>query len=125
MQSKYDQSEINFLCSSFKHGFDLGYQGLANVQQRLPNLKLCVGSATKLWNKVMNKVIKFGRYAGPYKQIPFKNYIQSPIGLVPKDNGKDVCLIFHLSYPRDQRFGYSINANTPRHWCTVSYPDFN
>ena len=49
-----------------------------------PNLKFRVGNPTILWNKVM-KEVGLGRYAGPFKQIPFNNYIQSPIGLVEKD----------------------------------------
>ena len=93
-----------------------------------PNLKLNeIGTETDLWNKVM-KEVKEERYAGPYKEIPFDNYIQSPIGLVPKDGGASTRLIFHLSYPRlpkekdiEQK---SVNANTPKHLCTVKYPDF-
>ena len=58
------------------------------------------------------KEAKLRRYVGPYlkNQIPFENFIQSPIGLVPKDGGKDVRLIFHLSYPKN---GDSVNSNTP------------
>ena len=70
------------------------------------------------------KEVKLKRYAGPFKQIPFENYIQSPIGLVPKDNGKDVRLIFHLSYPRCTH-STSINANTDKGQCKVTYPDFS
>ena len=51
-----------------------------------------------LWNKVM-KEVKEKRFAGPFKEIPFEHFIQSPIGLVPKDGGKYYRLIFHLSYP--------------------------
>ena len=69
------------------------------------------------------KEVKEKRYAGPFEQIPFDNYIQSPIGLVPKDGGKDTRLIFHLSYPRDG--SSSVNANTPTELCLVKYPDFN
>ena len=68
------------------------------------------------------KEVKEQRYAGPFQKIPFDHYIQSPIGLVPKDGGKDTRLIFHLSYPRGK--GTSVNANTPEHICTVKYPDF-
>ena len=34
------------------------------------------------------KEVEAKHYAGPFKTIPFENFIQSPIGLVPKDNGK-------------------------------------
>ena len=43
------------------------------------------------------KEVKVGRYCRPFEQIPYANYIQSPIGLVPKAGGK-MRLIFHLSY---------------------------
>ena len=95
----------------------------ANVNITSPNLKFRgIGNPTILWNKVM-KEVKEERYAGPFESIPFDHYIQSPIGLVPKDGGKDTRLIFHLSYPRGR--GLSVNANTPKHKCTVKYPDFN
>ena len=68
---------------------------------------------------VANKEVKLGRYAGPYNSIPFDNYIQLPIGLVPKDRGASTRLIFHLSYPRDLRKGYSVNANTPKSKCSL------
>ena len=87
-----------------------------------PNLKFReVGDPVTLWNKVI-KEVKEKRYASPFKTIPFENYIQSPIGLVPKDGGKDTRLIFHLSYPRKGES--SVNSNTPKELCTVQYPDF-
>ena len=43
--------------------------------------------------------------------------------LVPKDE-TDTRLIFHLLYPRDGS-NSSVNANTPREWCTVKYPDID
>ena len=123
--AKYNEDETNFLCHGFKYGFDLGYEGPTNLRQFSPNLKLRVGSRIELWNKVM-KEVKLQRYAGPYaEEPPFENFIQSPIGLVPKDGGKSTRLIFHLSYPRDAKRRFSINANTPASKCTVKYPDFN
>ena len=34
------------------------------------------------------KEVKAKRFAGPFKNIPFENYIQSPIGLVPKSGNR-------------------------------------
>ena len=102
-------------------GFSLEYEGLEDIKINSPNLRLEVGSETTLWNKVM-KEMKLKRNAGPFSTIPFDNYIQSPIGLVPKDEC-DTRLIFHLSYPRGT--GKSVNANTPVEKSTVKYPDFN
>ena len=84
------------------------------MQVKAPNIKLRIGSETELWNKVM-KEVKLKHFAGPFKDIPYEeDFIQSPIGLVPKDNGKDTRLIFHLSYPRTGPGSTSVNANTPK-----------
>ena len=99
VQSNYDPHETEYLIDGFQNGFSIGYEGPENVKIEAPNLKFReVGDPIILWNKVM-KEVKELRYAGPFKKIPFENYIQSPIGLVPKDGGKDTWLIFHLSYP--------------------------
>ena len=94
-QAGYDKLKTQFLVDGFTNGFSLCYQGLAKVKKKAPNLKLRIGSLTELWNKIMVEV-KAKRYAGPFKKIPYKNYIQSPVGLVPKDKGKKTRLIFHL-----------------------------
>ena len=125
-ESDYDSQKTEFLVKGFKEGFSLGYQGSFQIKMESPNLKiqLGVGSELELWNKVM-KEVKAKRYAGPYEAIPFDDhYIQSPIGLVPKDGGKNTRLIFHLSYPRNGS-NLSVNSNTPKEMCTVKYPDFS
>ena len=123
IETKYDLRKTKYLVDSFEHGFDIGYEGDENVQIRAPNMRLTIGSEIELWNKVMSEV-KEGRYAGPFESIPFEHYIQSPLGLVPKDNGKKTRLIFHLSYPRGKK-KISLNANTPPERCSVKYPDFS
>ena len=118
----YNKDKTEFLIDGFRNGFDLGYRGkITGIQKTAPNLKLRVGNQTILWNKVM-KEVKVKRYAGPFKQIPFEDYIQSPIGLVPKDSGRDVRLIFHLSYPKD---GDSVNSQTLKELSSVQYPSFD
>lgn len=121
-ESQYDPQKSKFLIDSFTNWFSLGYQGNMNIQQQAPNLKFRIGDEIELWNKVM-KEVKGKRYAGPYEQIPFKNYIQSLIGLVPKDGHTKTHLIFHLSYPRNT--GRSINENTPKELCKVHYSDLD
>ena len=46
---------------------------------------------------------------------------------MPKDNGKDTRLVFHLSYPRlgKTKQQKSVNGNTLKEICTVKYPDFD
>ena len=101
INAHYDDEKRRFLIEGFTKGFNLEYQGPKNIKQTAPNLKLTVGSPTELWNKVI-KEVALSRYAGPFENIPFTAYIQSPIGLVPKDNGTKTRLIFHLSYPRER-----------------------
>ena len=118
----YDVKKRQYLINGFKHGFSLEYQGGLNGCKRLaPNLKLRVGNKLELWNKVMNEV-ELGRYAGPFEQPPYDCFVQSSIGLVPKDKGTKTRLIFHMSYPRN---GESVNSGIPYEKCTVKYPDFN
>ena len=120
--ANYNSLETDFLIDSFKNGFDIGYRGpIEGVRRFSPNLKLRVGSQTILWNKMM-KEVKLKRFAGPFSEPPFTHFIQSPVGLVPKDGGNDTRLIFHLSYPRN---GSSINSETPAEFCSVKYPDFS
>ena len=122
-QTGYNRKESEFLVSGFRNGFDLCFSGdLSNVRRTAPNLKLRVGSQTTLWNKIM-KEVKLKRFAGPFKEPPFENFIQSPVGLVPKDGGKDTRLIFHLSFPRKGSV-QSVNAQTPKKCCEVKYADF-
>ena len=68
------------------------------------------------------KEVQAKRLAGPYLHVPYNNYVQSPIGLVPKGQNK-TRLIFHLLYD----FGQypSINHFTPEHLCTVKYQDLD
>ena len=123
VESNYHHAETQFLIDGFQNGFSIGYNGRKDIKQTAPNLKFRLGDRIVLWNKVM-KEVKLKHFAGPFTEISFKDsFIQSPIGLVPKDNGKDVRLIFHLSYPRGT--GTSLNANTPQDQCKVVYPDFN
>ena len=122
IETNFDPHQTQFLVSGFRDGFDLGYRGPKIVKQHSPNLKFVVGNKTELWNKVM-KEVQLKRFVGPFKQIPFENFIQSPIGLVPKDGGKKTRLIFHLSYPRGSNS--SVNANTPDELSKVSYQNFS
>ena len=117
----YNQSKTDYLVKGFSEGFDLHYNGcLSKVKRFSPNLKLRVGSPVELWNKVM-KEVQAGWYASPYDKPPFEYFVQSPIGLVPKDKGKKTRLIFHLSYPKT---GDSVNSGIPKQFCKVKYPDF-
>ena len=121
VKSKYPPDKTQFLVQGFASGFSIGFEGDSKVRRLAPNLKLRIGIETILWNKVM-KEVKIKCFAGPFAQPPFEHFIQSPIGLVPKDQGKATFLIFHLSYPRN---GDSVNSQTPADICKVKYCEFD
>ena len=77
-----------------------------------------------MWDKIMDEINE-RRVAGPFSSIPSRNFIQSPIGLVPK-SGNRTRLIFHLSYNfsnKDQ--DKSLNHFTPKKICSVKYNDLD
>ena len=127
-EANYDENKIRYLEEGFTNGFDIGYEGPQTQQSEAENipLKEGVGNETELWKKLM-KEVKLGRVSGPYDKIPFENYIQSPIGLVPKagNSGKTI-LIFHLSYDfKRKKPERSLNHHTPKHKCTVKYRELD
>ena len=124
-ESEYDPVCAHFLVDGFRNGFDLGYRGPIKRRSTAQNLPFRVGSPIEMWNKII-KEVKLGRCAGPYDQIPFDYYMQSPIGLVPKAGGTQTRLIFHLSYDfGDDNDQKSFNFHTPKELCSVNYNDLD
>ena len=123
-ESEFNSNETQFLVNGFRSGFDLNYQGPRNRQDRSKNIPFTVGNALEMWNKIM-KEVKEKRYAGPYTDIPFEYYVQSPIGLVPKAGNK-TRLIFHLSYEfSSENHGKLINHFILDDLCSVKYHDLD
>ena len=85
-ETNFDDSKREILVEGFRNGFSLGYQGPENIRITSPNLKFTIGDEFELWDKMMSEV-KAKRFAGPFDQPPFEFFVQSPIGLVPKDGG--------------------------------------
>ena len=125
-ETNYDPVETEFLVKGFRQGFDIGYRGPERRRSKSKNIPLTVGSKTELWNKIM-KEVKLGRVAGPFEEVPYQFFIQSPIGLVPKAGDAQTRLIFHLSYDfnGDQEEEKSVNHHTPKELCTVKYRDLD
>lgn len=124
IESKYDTAEIQFIVDGFKNGFSIGYQGPQRRKTYAPNHKLRVGTKLDLWNKVMTEVSE-GRYIGPLSEneIPWDDFIQSPLSLVQKKNSNSskLRLVFDLSYPK----GNSVNSHTPEKLKRTSYYDLD
>ena len=123
-ESGYPEEEINFLYHGFKEGFDLCYEGPQVRQSESQNIPFMIGNEVILWNKLM-KEVQLKRVAGPYSKPPFENFIQSPIGLIPKVSGDGTRLIFHLSYDFKRDKLKSVNYYTPKDKCSVKYRDLD
>ena len=98
-ETNYDKTKSTHLILSFSRGFDIGCRGPEDRRDTAENLPLKLGSKTLLWNKVMAEV-KENRYAGPFKinELPFRNFMQSPIGLVPKAGNKKKLDLYFISH---------------------------
>ena len=125
-QTGYNSEKIEFLERGLKFGFDLGYAGPQCRQSKSDNIPFTVGDRVILWNKIM-KEVQLKRVAGPYSEedLPFENYIQSPVGLVPKAGSDQTRLIFHLSYDFKRDNMKSMNFHTPEELCSVKYKDLD
>ena len=129
-ESHYPDEETNFLVDGFTDGFDIGYDGPKERKSTSENIPFTVGNSRILWNKLM-KEVKLQRVAGPFDEMPFDNYIQSPIGLVPKagsesgSENEQTRLIFHLSYDFKRDGLNSVNVYTPKEKCSVKYRDLD
>ena len=122
--SKFDPEKTKSLVTGFKEGFDVGYRGPLQRCSKACNIPITVGSEADVWSKLM-KEVKAGRHAGPYSKIPYRHYIQSPIGLVPKAGGQ-THLIFHLSFNfGEEENQKSLNYHTPDEICSVKYNDLD
>ena len=111
------------LVDGFRHGFKLNYRGPRNRKDHSRNIPITVGCKQEMWSHIM-KEVEAGRYAGPFKEVPFEYFVQSPIGLVPKDGGSKTRLIFHLSYVF-KNGNLSINDYIPKEDCSVKYNDLD
>ena len=120
--TNYDPGETEYLTSGFRLGFDLGYRGSELRQNRAENIPFTVGNEQEMWGKLL-KEVRIGRVAGPFEHIPYSNYIQSPIGLVPKAGNK-TRLIFHLSHDFDEQFK-SFNSSIAEDMRSVHYNDLD
>ena len=124
IEADYPLPKINYLVKGFSQGFNLEYNGLLQCTDTSANIPLRIGTKLELWEKMM-KEVKEKRYAGPFAEVPFKRYVQSLVGLVPKDGGTKTRLIFHLSYHFKKTGNLSMNSCIDPRKCTMKYHDID
>ena len=80
------------------------------------NHQSALQAATIVEQKLRHET-SLGRVAGPFKEIPFTNFQNSPLGLLPKQDPGKLRLIHDLSFSK----GDSINFYTSKEFTTDQY----
>ena len=112
----YDKNEKIFLIEGFSNGFSLGATDVSYSNLIPRNHKSTYEHPDILKTKIQ-KEVSLGRYMGPFKSPPFKKFICSPLGLVPKKEPGCFRLIHDLSYPKNA----SVNSSIPPEKSAVVY----
>ena len=111
----YNPQFTQELLVGFVPGFQLHFQGTphghfsSNLQSALQNPEIV--------DRKLDKEICEGRIRGPFVQPPFYNLKVSPLGVTPKKQPGEYCMIHHLSFP----YGGSVNYFIPAELCSVHY----
>ena len=69
----------------------------------------------------IDKELRLGRIAGPFKSPPLPHFVISPLGLVPKRATSEWRLIHDLSFPKVS----SVNSNIDSAYTHVQYQDLD
>lgn len=111
----YDNDTRDYLYQGFLNGFKIPYEGdLPSSSTK--NLKSAYEMPQQILEKI-NTEITSGRIAGPFSSEPFKHFIISPVGVVPKKTPGKYRFIHHLSHPR----GFSVNDGISEEFSSVQY----
>ena len=111
----YDPVKIRYIVDGLSRGFRIHYQG-PSISRESDNHKSARDNPKEIDNKLQKELAK-GYISGPFERPPFKNFIVSPLGLVPKKTPNQFRIIHDLSFPKDQ----GVNAYIPREFCSVQY----
>lgn len=110
-----DQAFVKMIVDSCKHGVNIGYEGPA-VQRICKNWPSTVALSSAVEQSIA-KDISMGRKLGPFNEIPFSDFIVSPMGAFKKRRSNKVRVIHDLSYPS----GVSVNDFISKEKYTLSY----
>ena len=104
-----------FLVNGFSYGFRVGFVGERRAAQS-PNLKSALEQPQAV-RRTFRKELETGRIRGPFPRPPFREFVCSPLGIVPKKVLSEFRLIQRLSYP----CGSSVNDYIPERTSSVHY----
>lgn len=111
----YDQHLASYLVNGFQFGFKLGCVG-EPVHCVYKNHNSVYKNPAVVQEK-LTKEFALGRISAPHMQLPFDNYVCSPLGLVPKKTPGEYRIIHDLSFPKNM----SVNSHIPKSNSQVQY----
>ena len=115
-----DCTGVDYLVNGFRYGFSLKCHAPLRNHDAV-NLKSARDRPDVLMEKV-NKEVKLGHFAGPFKTRPFPYLFTNPLALVRKANNPNKWrLITDMSVPRN----LSINSFIKQEDATLQYRSFD
>lgn len=112
-----DRALVDRLLTGISHGVDVAYTGARDrLRTSCRNLQ-SANERPEALEADLREDCRLGRKAGPFDDPPLPNFIASPLGAVPKKNGK-IRVIHHLSWPRHD--GSSVNAQITHLECKLA-----
>lgn len=90
-------TEVNSLLDGLVNGVAIGRAPATEVL-RSPNWPSAVLHRGQVSNIITND-LELGRLYGPFKDPPFKYYVTSPLGAIPKRGSNKIRVIHDLSFP--------------------------
>ena len=113
--SGYPFAKRQYLLNGFTYGFSIQCS-LSQSCLQSSNLKAALENPAAVKAKLAKELAAV-RIVVPFGVPPFRDFLISPLGLVPKKTSSEFRLIHHLSFPR----GSSVNDGIPRALCSVNY----
>ena len=117
----YQQDLQDRLVRGFQWGFPIPSMLKNNPQKGAYVNHKSVQANIHTVKQNIDKEVLLGRMAGHFVSPPLKNFVTSPLGLVPKKEAGQFRLIHDLSFPR----GHSVNSNIDTYFATVQYENLD
>ena len=114
--SSYPPHLKSYLINGFHYGFRLPSSLSSLPKSSYGNHPSVTNNPSHVSSKLAYE-LSLNRIAGPFPSPPFKNFITSPLGLIPKRNSPDFRLIHDLSFPHDN----SVNSHIDKALTSVYY----
>ena len=97
LQYHPDSKKVQYVLEGLTTRFNLDYSG--PFESRTPDNLSTADQDPQVTRNKSQKERNLGCIMGPFADLSFPDLICSQVGLVPKKDSTDLCMIMHLSYP--------------------------